>query len=344
MVAIKNHEADRFLKRDCTGFAAYLVFGADLGLVSERVRALVEALVDDPGDPFQLVRLSGDEVAGDPGRLADEANTVSLFGGKRVILLDAGARSLVPALEHHLASPGAAPVVIEAGGLKKDAPLRKLVERAKAGVAIESYPDDAGEVGRLIDADAAAAGLTVDPDARQLLTGLLGADRLASRSEIAKLTLYAHGRAAITLDDVEAVVADASGLAADALVDAAFAGRIAEVERLARRVMGPGGMDPGVLLGAALRHAVFLHRAKLDMAGGTSLDQVMAANGRGVHFKRKPAVERQLKGMSADALGRAVGRLGEAIGQVRREPALAREIAARALWGLGRGAGGQAGA
>ncbi len=341
MVAIKTHEADRFLKRDCTGFLVYLVFGTDLGLVSERVRALVRALVDDPNDPFQLVRLSGDEVAGDPGRLADEANTVSLFGGKRAVLLDAGARSLVPALEHQLASPGAAPVVVEAGGLKKDAALRKLVERAKAGVAIESYPDDEGDLGRLIEAEAAAAGLAVDPDARRALTGLLGADRLASRSEIAKLMLYAHGRSTVTLDDVEAVVSDAAALAADALVDAAFTGDLAQVETLARRVLGAGGMHPDVLLGAALRHAVFLHRAKLDMAGGASLDQVMGMGRGGIHFKRKPAVERQLKTGDAEALGRAVARLGEAMGQVRREPALAQEIAVRALWSLARGTGGR---
>ncbi len=340
MVAIKSHEADRFLKRDCTGFQLYLVFGTDAGLVSERVRALARALVDDPADPFQLVRLAGDEVAGDPGRLADEANTVPLFGGRRAILIEAGARSLLPALEHHLASPHAAPAVVEAGGLKKDAALRKLAERARNGVSIECYPDEAADLGRLIEAEAAAVGLAVDDDARRVLVGLLGADRLASRSEIAKLLLHAHGATAVTLDHVEAVVADASALAGDALIDAAFAGDLAAVERLGRRVLGPGGTDPGVLLGAALRHAVWLHRARLDVEAGTAVEAAVARGG--IHFKRKPAVERQLKGSRAEALGRVVVRLGEAVGQVRREPALALPIAMRALWVVARGVGGRA--
>jgi len=52
---------------------------------------------------------------------------------------------------------------------------------------------------------------------------LLGGDRQASRNELRKLALYAHGAGEATLDDVMAVVADASELKLDPIVDAAFA-------------------------------------------------------------------------------------------------------------------------
>ena len=48
-----------------------LVFGPDAGLVRERASALVAAAVDDPGDPFQLARIEGDELAGAPTRLIE---------------------------------------------------------------------------------------------------------------------------------------------------------------------------------------------------------------------------------------------------------------------------------
>src|SRR5207244_7518736 len=67
-----------------------------------------------------------------------------------------------------------------------------------------------------------------------LLTSLLGGDRLASRSEIRKLTLYAHGQSRVEIDDVLAVVADASMLALDTLIDAAFAGRRSEERRVGK--------------------------------------------------------------------------------------------------------------
>lgn len=334
MVAIKSHEGDRFLAGEVSGFLAYLVFGSDLGLVSERARRVAKALVDDPGDPFQMVRLTNEDVASDPGRLADEANTIPLFGGRRAILLDAGARNVIPALEHHLSSGSPCPVVIEAGALKKDAPLRKLFERAKTAVAIECYPDDERDLARLIDAEAEAAGLRVDPDAKQMLQTLLGGDRMASRGEMAKLTLYAHGGGSITTDDVEAVVADASAQATDALIDATFTGDFVAIEQAGRRVIGTPA-EAGVLLGAALRHATWLHRAKLDLMAGSSLDHVLASGIRvGVSFKRKSAVERQLKRASGEALGRAVMRLGEAIGKARLAPDLAQSLALRTLWAI----------
>ena len=342
MVAIRSHEADRFLDREVGGFAAYLVFGTDLGLVHERVRRILKALVDDPADPFQLVRLSGDAIAGDPGRLADEAGTFPMFGGRRVIRVDATAKNLVPALDHHLSAPAACPVVIEAGNLKRDAALRKLVERTRSAVAIECTPDEERDSARLIDAEVAAAGLAIEPEARRLLASLLGGDRLASRGEIAKLTLFAHGRGTVTLDDVEAVVADASAQATDALIDATFAGNLQALDHAGRRVLGHGG-DAGTLLLAALRHAAWLHRSKLEVLAGTGLEQVVARLPFGTSFKRKPAIERQLRLASGEALGRAVMRLGEAVGRARREPGLAPSLALRTLWTIARSVQGRGG-
>ena len=337
MVAIKSHEADRFLAKDAAGFAAYLVFGSDLGLVSERVRRIGRVLVEDLSDPFQWVRLAGDDVATDPGRLADEANTIPLFGGRRAVLIEPGLKSVVPALDHHLANPGGCPVVVEAGVLKRDAPLRRLIERARTAVAIECHPDEERDLVRLVDAEIAEAGLAIEPEARTLLVGLLGSDRLASRAEIAKLALYAHGRARVTVEDVEAAVADASALATDALIDATFSGDIAGIEEAGRRVLGHG-VDAGVLLGATLRHATFLHRATLDLAAGTPVDQVLAGAARigAASPRRKASLERQLKRASPEALGRAVIRLGEDIGRIRLSPALAPSLALRALWTIAR--------
>lgn len=338
MVAIRSREADRFLARDATGFLAYLVFGTDVGLVSERVRTLVKLLVDDPADPFQVVRLRGDEVASDPGRLADEVDTVPMFGGRRVVTIDGAGRDLTPALTYHLASGTGTPVIIEAGGLKKDAALRKLVERARTAVAIECFPDEERDVVQLIEMEVEAAGLAIDQDAKAMLAGLLGADRLASRGEIAKLTLYAHGHASITAADVEAVVADAAAQATDALVDATFAGDMLAMELAGRRVL-TGAVESGLFLGTALRHAMWLHRASLDIAGGGSLDHAMSQSGRaGISPLRRSAVERQLRTARHETLGLAVIRLGEAVGRARREPLLAQSLAQRTLWTIARSA------
>src|SRR5262249_10355080 len=153
-----------------------LVFGPDAGLVRERVDVLIKTAVDDPADPFALARLDGDALADEPTRLVEEAHTVPLFGGRRAVWVKAGGRRFVEAVEALLAAPPAADcrVVIEAGDLRRNAPLRTLCEKSPAAAAIPCYVDGDRELARLIDEEMRAAGLAIAPDARTLLASLIG--------------------------------------------------------------------------------------------------------------------------------------------------------------------------
>src|SRR5712672_3174654 len=268
MVALKSAQIDAFLARPNPAQPIVLLFGPDAGLVRERAEALIRASVDDPNDPVSLARLEGDELASEPTRLVEEANTIPLFGGRRAVWVRAGGRNFTPAVEALVAD--AAPncrVVIEAGDLKRNAPLRALCERAKNVAALPCYVDAEKEIARLIDDEMREAGLTIAPDARALLVPLLGGDRLASRSEIRKLALYAHGHGRVELDDVVAVVADASMLALDGVIDAAFAGRTGDVEfQFAKACIG--GTSPGTIISGSLRHVATLHKARLAVEAG----------------------------------------------------------------------------
>ncbi len=331
MVALKTSEIEAFIARPDAARAVVLVFGPDAGLVSERVEALVRASVDDPNDPFALVRLDGDELASDPARLVDEATTIPLFGGRRAIRIRAGNRNFVPAVEAVLAAPlRDCRVVIEAGDLKRGAALRNACERAKGAVAIPCYADADRDLARLIDDELRAAGLAITPDARAALIPLLGGDRRASRAEIAKLALYALGQERVEIDDVMAVVADASALALDSLIDAAFAGRAAEVEKeFAKAAIA--GTAPTATVGAALRQVERLHAIRLTIEGGIPVSEALERMQPPVHFRRKPLMEHALKNWTAARLERAMTALADASLEVRRHPALAEAIAQRAM-------------
>src|ERR1700683_1020689 len=241
MVAVKAGNADAFLAKPDRLPDVVLIFGEDSGLVSERVRTLIGGSVDNPDDPFSLVRLDGDEIAADPARLLDEAQTIPLFGGRRAVWVRAGGRNFAPAVEAVLAMPKSeCRVVIEAGDLRHTAPIRTLCERAKNAAAVPCYADNEAALERLIDGEMRAAGLSLKSEARALLVSLLGGDRAGSRSEIRKLVLYAHGRAEVGLDEVKAVVSDASDLGLDELIDTAFAGRTSELDPLLGKVREAG--------------------------------------------------------------------------------------------------------
>jgi DNA polymerase-3 subunit delta len=329
MVALKAAQIDAFLARPNPAQPIVLVFGPDAGLVRERAEALVRASVDDVNDPFSLVRLDGDDLASEPTRLVEEANTIPLFGGRRAVWVKAGNRNFTAAVEAltQAASPDCR-VVIEAGDLKRNAPLRAVCERAKNVAALPCYVDAEKDLARLIDDEMREAGLTIAPDARAMLVPLLGGDRLASRSELRKLALYARGKERVEIDDVVAVVADASALALDAVVDAAFAGRTQDVETQFAKAR-IAGTSPGTIMSAAQRHVALLHKARLAVDEGQSAGAAVEA--LYVHFRRAPLVEAALKAWSSPRLQRAMMQIADAAFETRLKPELAEAIAQRTL-------------
>jgi DNA polymerase-3 subunit delta len=331
MTAIKASDIDRFVAKPDPRLPIVLVYGPDAGLVRERVDALVRASVDDAGDPFALARIEPEDLSANPTRLVEEAHTVPLFGGRRAVLVKAGSRNIAAAVESVIAQPpDECRIIIEAGDLKKNAPLRTLCERAKVAAALPCYVDNEAALGRLIDEEMRVGGLSIAPEARAALLALLGGDRRAARNEIRKLARYAKGAERVELADVMAVVADASALALDGLLDAAFAGRTADTETEFGKARA-GGSSPAAIISAAIRHVASLHKMRLAADAGDSIEFAMKRGAPPVHFTREKRVGEALRAWTSARLARAMQQLGEASLDARRNAALAEAIAQRTL-------------
>ncbi len=340
MAVLKGATLDRFMKSPDPATPLVLVFGPDAGLVSERVKAIVDAATKGSEDPFGLIRLDGSDLEADRSRLVDEAMQIALFGDRRTVWLRAGGTRIdlvacvAPLFDQ---PPENTLVVIEAGDLKKGTALRKRFEQGKAAVAIACYPDEAGDRNRLIDEETKAAGLAIDADAREALHALVGADRLASRSEIAKLCLYARGTDRITLADVEASVGDASALAASEVIDAMFLGDLETVANGLDRLATSGQSMSGIATNA-LRHLQMLHRMRAEIEAGASADAVMGRARPPIYFRRKPLIGQALQRWNCLRLERAMEILSEAILNTRRMRDLEVSVLSNAMITIARAA------
>jgi DNA polymerase-3 subunit delta len=331
LVALRGKEIDSFLGRPDPARPIILLYGPDAGLVRERADALMASAVDDPNDPFSLVRLDGDELAAEPSRLVDEAMTVPLFGGRRAIRVRAGSRSFAAGVDTLAEMPiRDCRIVIEAGDIRPESPLRKACEKARNAVAIGCYPDTERDLAKLIDDELKLSNLRIAQDARSTLMGLLGGDRQASRNELRKLALYAHGKGEVTLDDVMVVVSDASDLKLDPIVDAAFAGNAALVESEFAKAM-VAGTYPGIIIAAAQRQAAWLHKSALAVADGAPLSTVLDGGFPRLHFSRKGVVETALRNYTPQRLVGIIDQLGIAALDMRKQTVLASAIAQRTL-------------
>ncbi|GGE06827.1 DNA polymerase III subunit delta [Aureimonas endophytica] len=337
MAQRKAGEVEAFLSRPDTSFPVVLLYGPDSGLVAERAARVAALSGADLGDPFSAVTLSADEVEKDAGRLFDEARTVSMFGGRRLVRIRGAGGGTYRALAGALAELGAQPppevtVVIEAGDLKPSSPLRAAVEKARAAMALPCYPDEGRALDGMIDAEMQAASLKIGREAREALRERLGANRLASRGEVRKLALYCLGQTEVSLADVEAVVGDVSSETVDEAVDAAASGEVKRLPELLER-LASAGTAPFALQQAVLRHfqALQLMRERVERHND-SIPRVVEA--RRPNFRRKPAFEAALGTWTLEALARALARIEAAILATRKEAPLASAIVADLLIGL----------
>ena len=165
-------------------------------------------------------------------------------------------------------------------------------------------------------------------EARDAVLELVGADRLLTRREIEKLVLYATPGQTITLADIEAIMADASALAADSVIDAAFTGQLAALDAGVTRLFAEGD-DAGMVAGSALRHAMALHKTRAAIDRGTPADTAMLQ--ARVFYKRKASFQRQITLWSASALEGVITLLRDAQVLTRRQPSLGETHLARTL-------------
>ena len=328
MVALKDAAVERFLENPDRSIV--LVYGPDSGLVSERAKHLLDCFAGKEPDALNLVAVEGDELAQTPRRLAEEAYTISLFGGKRVIRVTLTSKAIARSVEPLLDEAPEAAVVIEAGELKPSSPLRKLVEKSESAAALPCYVDDARAIDRLIDQEATAAGLKIDPNAQAALHRLLGADRATSRNELRKLMLYSTGNELIGLSDIEAVSADSSAFALDSLTDETGLGESAAADRSLQKALAAGTSPIAVFL-ALGRHFRQLSLGAALIRSGATAESAMRRFRPPVFFKRQVPVRRQLGHWRSDDLERALDLIRNSDLEARRRPDLAKVILERTV-------------
>ncbi len=278
-----------------------LLHGDDLGLVRERGSVLTRAVAGSLDDPFRVTVLDRDV----HDRIEEEATALSLTGGRRVVRVRDAADALAPALSRILATPGDTLLVLEASSLPGRSKLRTLLEPRADTAVVPCYPEEGRALGASLGAMMEEARVRVTPDALEALTSLLGADRLASRSEVEKLVLYAGENGTVDLEAVEACAADASSLSLEDALFAATEGDVETADRAIERALADNAAPVAIVraLGTHLAR-LSVSRRDIDEHGQSAAEAAKSARPP-VFFKRLPSFTRALGRWSLASLARA---------------------------------------
>ena len=334
MVAIKAQQAEKFADAPDKGVVAVLVHGPDTGLVAERAKRLAGAFSKREGGDAELIRIEETDLDGDPDRLMIELQTIPMFGGGKVVRTTAG-RKINAAMFKDLFASGApaATVICEAGNLKASDALRKLFESTPWAAALPCYSDGDRDLSTLVRDMLRDANLAIAPDASDVLVSKLGADRALSRAEIEKLILYCAGRDTVTINDIQAIVGDATDAGLEAIVIAAASGRPVEAVAEFDRAVN-AGENPQAIILVALRYFQRLHRIRAALDAGKSIEEVARGLRPPLHFSLRDAIATQCRLWPTAALGEALQRINETAQQARLNSAMDAVLAERLLFNL----------
>lgn len=337
MAQKKAHEVDGFLMRLQHQFPVVLIYGPDKGLVSERAKTYAKLTGVPLDDPFANIRLEASDIDKDPARLNDEARTMSLFGGDRLIWLRnmASQKGLVDVIKSLIKEPPKQTfILIEAGDLKKGVGLRSAVEASATAMALPCFADDARALDGLIDNVLGEFQLNISLDARKWLRENLGGDRLVSRGELEKLCLYALKKKEITMDDVTEAVSNVSALSQDEIIDAVLVGNLSSFNDSFER-QATSGSPLFLILSAAQRQFQQLQilRYQVEVEGKTPFSAVAGARPP-IFFKRQKTVEKALNHWSLNQISTAMEKLQSAVLESRKNATLSESIIRQTLLAL----------
>ncbi|MDU9403655.1 DNA polymerase III subunit delta [Pseudomonas sp. zfem004] len=280
----------------------YIVSGDDPLLCQEAADAIRGAARQQGYDERQVFSADANF---DWGNLLLAGASLSLFAQRRLLELrlpsgkpgDKGAAALI----EYCTNPAEDTLLLISlpkldGSAQKTKWGKALIEGGHCQF-IQIWPVDAQQLPQWINQRLSQAGLTAQRDAVDMIAARVEGNLLAAAQEIEKLKLLADGNQ-ITVETVQAAVADSARFDVFGLVDAILNGEAAHALRMLEGLRGEG-VEPPVILWALARELRLLAGLAQQFSQGVPLDKAFSQARPPVWDKRRPLVSKALQRLSA---------------------------------------------
>lgn len=335
MTVIKRQQVDGLLAQWPADVRLLLLAGPDeSGVATLAARAL--ATLADAGDPLSIIDLPPERLKADPGLLADEAASLSMFGGRRVVRVDGAGEATVPALELLLAVPAAGnPVVMTAGDIRKTSALWKLTDKAPTARLAICYMLEGQDMQRWLTERARAEGLTLAPGIGERLAAAAGNDIGVLARELEKFALYLNATPdnpqRLEAAHVEALGVDSLDEDLLQLVSALIAGNDAALDR--QLGLLPPNNAIGVLRVLA-RRLLQLAEIRTAMDRGASAGEAITSLRPPMFWKERDSTAAAMPRWSQRRIHRALDRVLEAEAAIKTPSSAGDVLGLQAVAGM----------
>jgi len=258
--------------------------------------------------------LAAGAVKSDPAALVDEANAMSLFGGRRAIWIEPASKDIEEGVEALLdGPPPESPVVAIAGALTATSTLRKLAEGSPHSLSFAAYAPEGESAQRMVTDLGRRFGLKIGPSVAARVAETCGNDQAIITQELRKLALYVgastEGPRELEHQAIDEVGAEGGEGDFQRLADLALGGEVQQLaDELAR--LPAAGSEAIPIVRSLQRRLLMLAPMRARIERGEGLDGVMTSTGRTLFFKEKAKIRQILTKWSAPELAKVADRIG----------------------------------
>lgn len=287
----------------------FLLHGNDDAGAAEHAARLGRVM----GADAERIDLDGAALKANPGLLADEAASLSLFGGKRWVRVSAMGEESLEAVTLLLSAPHAGnPVVALAPSVKASGKLVKAAIAAPAVLSLACYQPE-GKAAAMLAADLARAhGVRLMGDTAAAMFAAAGGDRAVLTREIEKLALFLDAAPdrprEATAEALALIGAGVDEAELGSAVEALVGGRPDLLGAELIELEAAGTMIP--TMRALARRLIALAEMRATVDAGESPD--VAVERHRVFFKERDSTIRLLRAWSSPQIAQALARVRRA--------------------------------
>ncbi len=311
MVKFKSIDFNNAIKNKFINFDGLLLYGPDRGQVLENFNIALEAVIPEIDDGFSVFELSSSDIKSDPSKLIDEATAISFLGKRKVIKIKDATDDVAETLNNLLKSYNKleAFIILSADELPPSSKLRNLFENNKRLAILPNYIDEDENLSKIIIQYLIKSGIKKIPDdVLSFLRARLGENRITTKMELEKLSLYISGKNEITLDDAQKCIMDSSSLNLQDLSFAVSEGNNIKLSLIWPRLIAEGN-QPVMLLRMLLNHFKNLYYLASEIENGKDIDVILKENK--IFYKLIPNYKKQLDFWSTEKIIKIISQIND---------------------------------
>jgi DNA polymerase III subunit delta len=296
---IANPQIDNYIKNIAQEkIAGCLLFGSEASVVSARFNIIAKKIVSDLSDPFLVTNISKERLSEDRSLLIDEFYSLSFLGGRKLILIkdvDANTAAAMKDLlsDRECANKSENFILIQAGDLDKNAPLRKLTESVQTFAAIACYEDDERVIKKFIESELTRNQIKFNFQAITYLSEKFGKNRQVIKSELDKIISYLGDEKDLTLEIIDKAIGSESEITAGEFINS-FAAQKFDTALIQAEKLFKNGFEAITLIRFLSNYLQKLYHAKCEIEfNSVSFDE--AVKSQKLFFKTEIEFRKSLK-------------------------------------------------